>query len=186
MDSVWLTIAINHAEIVGAHQYESSLSMHHSNENTLKRLWWCCIVQDRLASLCLGRRTQIDAARFDASSYRPFGISDLRNEIHHSQVFNATLKSHLIGLLEKFLHLCLVLSSLFHLAYGQAQPLPGDFNKTLEEIVAVKSQLREWYKDISHNLPHLIDPQGGSPLIKDEEDISIIQLYFNTVIIYYW
>jgi hypothetical protein len=129
---------------------------------------------------------QIDGTRFDISSHRPLGIADLRDEINHGQVFNRTLKSHLIGLLEKFLHLCLVLSTVSHLTPVQAQPLPGDFNKTLAEIVAVKSQLREWYKDISHSLPHLINPQGGSPLIKDEGDFSTINLYFNTVIIYYW
>lgn len=186
MDSVWLAIAINHAEIVGAHQYESTPSMHRSNENTLKRLWWCCIIQDRLASLCLGRRMQIDGTGFDMSSHRPLGIADLKDEINHSEAFNASLKTHMIGLLEKFLHLCQVLSTLSHLTCVPAQPMPDDFNKTLTEIAAVKSQLREWYKDISHSLPHLINPQGGSSLIKDEGDFSTINLFFNTVIIYYW
>jgi hypothetical protein len=50
----WLRIAIQSAKDLSAHDSRGHIGLEQRRVDSLKRLWWCCIVRDR--TLCLGLR----------------------------------------------------------------------------------------------------------------------------------
>lgn len=111
METVWLCIAIQHSKTIGAHRYEESPITepneitNEPSQNSLKRLWWCCIIRDRSISIYLRRNVQIDQRDFDFSSRRVLGHPDLSDEINHSKVYSSVSKRYSITILELHLRL---------------------------------------------------------------------------------
>ncbi|KAF5625309.1 cutinase transcription factor 1 beta [Fusarium tjaetaba] len=74
LGSIWLGIAISYARVSKAHCY-SSLRPNKDTEvakvqklrNTLKRLWWCCIICDRLLPLTSRQSIKITPSNFSFS-----------------------------------------------------------------------------------------------------------------------
>lgn len=122
-NSRWLRIAIQHAKSCGAHQYESptfGLTVSQQDmkrRNVLKRVWWCCIIRDRIMPICVRRNIQISSAHFDFSSCSPLGYDDLVDELESSRVYNIATKHKLILALERLTELCVTLTDILSLVY---------------------------------------------------------------------
>lgn len=110
-NTTWLSIALQHARIAEAHQYEGSTSKSPSaTPNTLKRLWWCCV-------MCCRRSIQITRTDFNFEAFSPLSYEDLESEVHRSTVYNAETKKTLIQIIVQTSELCIVLTDVLLMAY---------------------------------------------------------------------
>ncbi|KAL4727125.1 hypothetical protein ACLX1H_006026 [Fusarium chlamydosporum] len=122
-NSRWLRIAIQHAKSCGADTYETpGFGLHISHQdmkrrNILKRIWWCCIIRDRIMPICVRRNIQISSAQFDFASCSPLGYDDLVDELESSRVYNIATKHKLILALERLTELCVALTDILSLVY---------------------------------------------------------------------
>ncbi|EGU76360.1 hypothetical protein FOXB_13129 [Fusarium oxysporum f. sp. conglutinans Fo5176] len=122
-NSRWLRIAIQHAKSCDADSYDSpSYGLHISQQdvkrrNILKRIWWCCIIRDRIMPLCVRRNIQITSAHFDFANCSPLCYDDLVDELESSRVYNIATKHKLILTLERLTELCVTLTDVLGLVY---------------------------------------------------------------------
>jgi hypothetical protein len=210
-NSTWLTIAIQHAKVAEAHHYSSFGSSPPPNinsndgsnkipsatqlkrQNMLKRLWWCCIIRDRILALCVRRSIQITRAHFDLDANSPLGSADLADEIDRSKVYNADTKRALIDIMSQLIDLCVLLTDMLILVYplddtpGWGRPMkPEDQGRVKEGKMA----LRRWYKGATLKFPmfgggpaRASNVAGGSGRREFRHD-SVI-LYTNLMYMYY-
>ncbi|KAF5683045.1 cutinase transcription factor 1 beta [Fusarium denticulatum] len=116
LGSIWLGIAISYARVAKAHCY-SSLRPNKDTEvakvqklrNTLKRLWWCCIICDRLLPLTSRQSIKITPSNFSFSCSK-LGSADLCDELYNSDVYDSTTKTLHAELLSRLVDLCVVLT----------------------------------------------------------------------------
>lgn len=98
VNSFWLGTAIHLAKDVDAHRYHAKTSLSPERQNLLKRLWWCCILRDRILPLGVRRPLQIQPQDFDFTS-SPLTKGDFANEVDRSKVYDAATKDSLVELL---------------------------------------------------------------------------------------
>ncbi|KAJ3459989.1 hypothetical protein MRS44_010856 [Fusarium solani] len=189
----WLNIAIQHAQIAEA-AWHAPYSTPNETDNSdlqgvLKRLWWCCIIRDRVLSLCLRRRPQIDPAHTDSGFYAPLRSADLENEIQHSRVYSETSKTCLNSILERFADLCVVLTDVLALVYPlDKQRLHGpDLVAVLTRISDTKNALREWDKKTSLSLHFLLGRCTETLAVSNNTEVPhySVTLHINLIYIYY-
>ncbi|EWY89825.1 hypothetical protein FOYG_07479 [Fusarium oxysporum NRRL 32931] len=117
----WLSLAIHRAKLVNAHRHagicDVGTTANEPQSRTLRRLWWCCIICDRLSSLICRFRLQITPDMLDMENYVPLDFADLQSEIHRSNVFSPATKRQLISLFSKYLGLLMLLTELIPVAY---------------------------------------------------------------------
>ncbi|KAG8665128.1 uncharacterized protein FPOAC1_013106 [Fusarium poae] len=96
----WLSQGIEYAKRAGAHLY-SHIEENSREKASLKRLWWCCILRDRIMALGLRQQLQIRPTDFDFS-LPGLDQNDFKDEMRLSMVYDSTTKVilvHLIGVL---------------------------------------------------------------------------------------
>ncbi|KAI0882230.1 uncharacterized protein GGS22DRAFT_49430 [Annulohypoxylon maeteangense] len=163
LNSTWLGIAIQNAKSSDAHLYAvkptySAISdpIQHKKQNVLKRLWWCCLVRDRILALGVRRSLQISRAHFDLDSNTGLGYADLADEVERSKVYNAETKRCLIEIFVQIGELCSVLTDLITLVFplddvpGWDRQLGSEGVTSLSEC---KAALRRWYKGATLRFP---------------------------------
>ncbi|KAH6651705.1 hypothetical protein BKA67DRAFT_679981 [Truncatella angustata] len=196
-NSTWLGIAIQDAKSAEAHHYSAMPTYsatanpaQRKKQNVLKRLWWCCILRDRILPLGLRRSLKITRAHFDFDAQPGLGYLDLADEIDRSKVYNSGTKRCLIEIFVQLVELGTVLTDLIMLVFPLddspgwgKQGGPEDANKARE----CRHALRRWYKGATLRFP----PFGGDavarmavPGIEDSEHDSVI-LYTNLMYMYY-
>jgi hypothetical protein len=115
--------------------------------NVLKRIWWCCIIRDRIMPLCVRRNIQITNAQFDFMSCTPLGYDDLVDELESSRVYNIATKHKLILALERLTELCVTLTEILGLVYP-TETLPildAEAHSTAyAQVQEHKRSLRSW------------------------------------------
>ncbi|KAF4463315.1 Cutinase transcription factor 1 beta [Fusarium albosuccineum] len=127
MGSIWLGIAITYARDAKAHCHISKKPNNLADQpkarklqNTLKRLWWCCIICDRLLPLTSRQNIKITKSNFNFSGCSVLGSADLAEESFSSEVYDSTTKILHAEILSKLVELCVVLTdvltftSVFH------------------------------------------------------------------------
>jgi hypothetical protein len=208
-NSTWLTIAIQHAKVAEAHHYSSfgsspvasdgnsktPTAMQLNRQNILKRLWWCCIIRDRILALCVRRSIQITRAHFDMDANSPLGSADLADEISRSKVYNADTKRALIDIMSQLIDLCILFTDMLILVYplddtpGWGRPMNSEDQGRVKEG---KMALRRWYKGATLKFPmfgggastvRASHVAGGSGRREFRHD-SVI-LYTNLMYMYY-
>lgn len=87
LNSAWLSKAISHAEAAGASRYYRSFRSSTKSMLDMKRLWWCCILRDRMIALGVRRNIQITPDTFD---FDQAGLeeADLADECERSEVYD--------------------------------------------------------------------------------------------------
>ncbi|ORY68662.1 fungal-specific transcription factor domain-containing protein [Pseudomassariella vexata] len=196
-NSTWLSMAIQNAKSVEAHYYSAipviSAAAHpaqHKRQNTLRRLWWCCIVRDRILPLGLRRSPKITRSHFDFDANPRLGYPDLDDEVHRSKVYNAETKRCLIGIFSQIVDLSIVLTSSLMLVFP-LDDSPG-WGKRVgaeqsEKVRECKSALRRWYESASLQFPMF---GGGTArrinaMKRKESRHDSVILYTNMMYMYY-
>ncbi|KAM0428504.1 hypothetical protein ACHAPT_006864 [Fusarium lateritium] len=187
-NSRWLRIAVQNARAVQADKYATIAQEVHATpqdlkrQNVLKRVWWCCIIRDRIMPLCVRRNIQITREHFDFDSNTPLGYEDLADELESSRVYNTTTKHTLMVTLERLTELCVCLTDVLglvhpteHLPILDAEAHSTAFDKVQE----YRRYLQYWAEITRLPLKHT----ELSPETDSFEDSSV--LFTNLVWIYY-
>jgi hypothetical protein len=184
----WLSLAIHHARLINAHRHagicDVETSANEPRSKTLRRLWWCCIICDRLSSLVCRFRLQITPDMLDMENCVPLGFADLQSEIHRSNVLSPATKRQLISLFSKTLSLLMLLTEIILVAYPFETRLESspDFSAREEEKIRKSCDLlEEWYNTAKAEFPPF-----HKPIASEESDAaSSIAVHTNLMYIYY-
>ncbi|KAH8685066.1 hypothetical protein BGZ61DRAFT_356240 [Ilyonectria robusta] len=193
-NSVWLSIAIKHAQAIDADQYATmaqdlgTLSpQDEQRQNQLKRIWWCCIIRDRIMPLCVRRNTQITQSHFDFRSNPALGYEDLSREIGRSRVYTAETKRSLVIILARMTELCVCLTDILDLVYPIRDLPLSDDNLSLQKLARTQEQkanLKKWFTATMKTLDSFTDVDSAShPETSSHKDAVV--LHTNLVWMYY-
>jgi hypothetical protein len=179
MNSYWLGIAIHFARDAKAHLYFTSSHFTREEKNIRKRLWWCCILRDRIISLGVRRPLQISLGEFDTSQAPPVE-EDFEEEVRTSKVYSVTLKRSLIQLLIMHFELGAILTNVLMVTYSIDQIQGVGFSLSTEadfqRVELCRSALDHWFEKSTM----------GVPPPADEGDISkSLVLFKNLMFMYY-
>ncbi|KAI0517129.1 hypothetical protein F5B22DRAFT_604986 [Xylaria bambusicola] len=193
-NTAWLGVAIQNAKSAEAHIYSAMPTFspvtepkEYKKQNSLKRLWWCCLIRDRLLALGMRRSIQVSPAHFDVTANSRFSCSDLADEVGASKVYNPETKQHLIEIFVKLGELSSVLTDLLTLVFP-LDDVPGwgrhNGAEGAERVKESKAALRRWYKAASLRFPM---PGGSQSKMAGNQNLqhdSVI-LYTNLMYMFY-
>ncbi|KAM5346048.1 hypothetical protein ACJ41O_009053 [Fusarium nematophilum] len=182
----WLSIAIQHARDAEAHNYKAFAEK--SEEYSLrKRLWWCCIIRDRIFGLGMRRGILITPDHFDVGYHSHLGYYDLVGECDRSLVHDTDTKIRLAEILELLVELCIILTDVLQLAFPIEDRLRPD-GPHVEALGRIRScrfrscrlALHRWHDQATVRLPDF-----GSPPESLKRHDSVV-LFSNLVAMYYY
>ncbi|KAJ0418680.1 hypothetical protein BJY00DRAFT_324838 [Aspergillus carlsbadensis] len=148
-NSYWLRIALQEASIVRETHLVAKRPVDDGERSELKRLWWCCLVRDRIISLGMRRPPQITAEEVDAYP-RMLATDDINDEIFGSFVYSFETKSALFELYTSLCHFALAVTDLLTTAFpsgSHARSGVEDACSSLEKLESAKSVLLLWELD---------------------------------------
>lgn len=169
-------IAIENAKRCHADRHSDILhssSLPINEKSALRRLWWCCIIRDRILPLGLRRCIQITPSHFNLEENMNLGCTALSAEIRQSRVYDDDTKQTLSRITEQIVKLSVVLTDILLLAF----PLKttAQSKDMLPQIKRCKRELAEWYNNSS-----FLNTVGGNVIA----DRAII-LHINLMYTYY-
>lgn len=179
----WLSIATQQARLAGAHRYKSLYDVHGAEERSpaarkrrisLKRLWWCLIVTDRMASLFDQKPMQVTTLHFDHEGLRhSISPADFADEIERSRVYNSGAKKTLVQIFMHMTELAAVLTDLLT-KVSPPDEMP-QWERQLDEeeqhqIAQCKTKMESWHDEASLGLqfPRWDAKQSASEIGKPE------------------
>ncbi|KAI0539743.1 hypothetical protein GGR58DRAFT_463252 [Xylaria digitata] len=195
-NTAWLGVAIQNAKSAEAHMYSAMPTFspiteptEYKKQKSLKRLWWCCIIRDRLISLGMRRSIQISRAHFDVGSNSGLGLSDFADEVGLSRVYNSETKRRLIEIFVQLGELCSILTDLLTLVFP-LDDVPGwgrhNGVEGAEKVRECKVALRRWYKAATVRFPMF---GGGNASSKTSGEKHLrhdsVILYTNLMYMFY-
>ncbi|KAL2850619.1 fungal-specific transcription factor domain-containing protein [Aspergillus pseudoustus] len=173
-NSRWLRTAIRHAKKERAHLY------HHLQPSKktldLKRLWWCCMIRDRIISLGMRRPIQITPDAFDLNQ-PGLSFEDLQEECFQSEVYSPEAKVALCRVLASLCHLVVAVTGSILLVYPTTYSMPyslAERRAQLDQLEETKFALLEW------EFSWVANPDGKEYYIHPS-----LTLYTNLCAIYY-
>ncbi|KAF9885061.1 hypothetical protein FE257_000792 [Aspergillus nanangensis] len=145
-NSKWLSIAIDYAKKIEAHLYYIP-TKRSRKVSDLKRIWWSCIIRDRLISLGMRRPIQITPDQFDFSQ-PGMTFADLEDEAFHSEVYGLDTKTALCQVLASLCHFVVTVTDLAMIVYPMPQEQlvleMDDCRSRVQRLEKVKSALLQW------------------------------------------
>ncbi|KAF5712449.1 cutinase transcription factor 1 beta [Fusarium globosum] len=184
----WLSLAIHHAKLINAHRHagicDIGTTAHEPRSKTLRRLWWCCIICDRLSSLACRFRLQITPDMLDMENCIPLGFADLQSEIHRSNVFSPATKRQHISLFSKNLSLLMLLTEIIPVAYPFETHLESSPDSSAQEEENIRKScdlLEEWYNTAKAEFPPFHQPIAA----EESDSVNSIAVHTNLMYIYY-
>lgn len=191
---MWLGIALHYARDAGAHRYSSLLSnasqLSPKQEKlcgVLKRLWWCCVIRDRLMPLTSRRTIKITHANFNFSGNAVLAGADLLEEVDKSRVYDTSTKRFLAEIMAKLVELCVILTEVLTLTFPMYDnALRTSTHPATEEsrIGECRMALRRWYSTVLR-----LRSAQGRDVVKEAETAgspkNSIVLFLNLLEMYY-
>jgi hypothetical protein len=190
----WLSLAIQHARSINADRYtevpdliEMTPTKQLKYHNSLHRLWWCCVIMDRISPLCTRFSPNITHDRFDFKNAIPLGAEHLQDDIYRSSVFTPATKRRQISIFSKFLELMILLTDVLALVYPfedsveSKSRFAGDEDLAFEKCEAA---LKAWYLRVSAQFSPSENAPEESYGKGNDQDKSIV-LQTNLMCIYY-
>ena len=151
-NSMWLMIAIDNAKRVQADR-ESDVSTLTTRDGctraTLTRLWWCCIIRDRILSLGLRREIQITPAHFNFQKNERLGCLELQAEIRRSKSHCERSREGLSIVIEQTVSLSIVLTDTLLLVFPLKRTMDSlaDVRSSKAQLAKCKEALSKWYDE---------------------------------------
>ncbi|PLB54958.1 hypothetical protein P170DRAFT_460931 [Aspergillus steynii IBT 23096] len=148
-NSRWLRIAIKNARSEGADRYYAPQVRGSRKQSDLKRVWWCCLIRDRIISLGMHRPIQITPSEFDVHQ-QGLTVEDLKDEVFYSEVYRPETKSALCQVLSSLCHFAVTVTKLLTIMYpaerGASMKAEGH-DRVLAKLEEAKSSLLQWELD---------------------------------------
>ncbi|KAL4736117.1 hypothetical protein BDV11DRAFT_211553 [Aspergillus similis] len=133
-NSEWLRIAVKQVGIAQVRQTNRRDRPCSSDQTDLKRVWWCCLIRDRIISLGMRRPIQITVL-YPAVLTR----KEMDDEMCHSMVYKYETKSALFELFVSLCRFVMVVTRLATVAY----PRPGSRAVSTDTIEDPCDELRD-------------------------------------------
>lgn len=114
-------------------------------QNTLKRLWWCCIICDRVFPLSSRRDIKITKSNFDFGGSPVLDSSDMADETYGSEVYDPTTKALLAEVLQKFVELCVGLTDVLTVTSVLHNHPAWESTINADKLNSSKEELQQWY-----------------------------------------
>lgn len=141
-----MSVAILHARASNAHCYDTQNYPHHQR-SLLKRIWWCCIVRDRVLAIGMRRPLQITQHDFDFSKHS-IQQADFKDEIPMSEVYTQQTKEQLWDVFVAQCQLAVAMTNPISVLYpairSKVTDSHGDVNNELDSCVEGISHLKIW------------------------------------------
>ncbi|KAH8811351.1 fungal-specific transcription factor domain-containing protein [Xylogone sp. PMI_703] len=178
----WLSNAIRFARISGADRYNDP-DLPREQQVRLKKLWWCCILRDRIMPLGLRRPLQITKDSFKCATYKPLDKEDFEDEIGYSKVYDEKTQLVLLSLLTPLCKLAGILTDVIMLAYPVDKPAISHEALDEEAFIGVEIRISECKRSLLafYNEFVLLFP---TPVGIGDTHPSLV-LYINLLYIYY-
>ncbi|KAL2820247.1 hypothetical protein BDW59DRAFT_150936 [Aspergillus cavernicola] len=141
-NTTWLAIAIQHAQRANANQHQVLLAPANYRPSDLKRLWWCCILRDRVLALAVRRPLVITPDQFVTTSKNFLSMDDVWDK--DSDFFDVTERTVLYQVLINQCQLASILTPLGVLA--DPSPSLTDPNVCIERE---KDSVKQLYSKLS-------------------------------------
>lgn len=148
-NSQWLSTAIENARIAQADLYsDTSYEIGRETEDNaaLRRLWWCCIIRDRILPLGLRRSIQITPRQFDFGKSLETGSAALQEEVRRSRVYDEKTRQGLARAVDSLVKLSVALTDVLLLAFplkrGGTNLVPSD-----NAVQKAKAGLLRWSRE---------------------------------------
>ncbi|EMT72641.1 Cutinase transcription factor 1 beta [Fusarium odoratissimum] len=171
-NSIWLGRAISHAKALGA--------------DKLRRIWWCCIIRDRIISLCVRRHLQISRDHLDNHATTTISYDTLSGENDRSHVYDVDTKSSLITLMLTMTDLCLCLSDILTVVHPAKDFTVSDARDSTRRILQIyecKKGLENWCaRAVASSLIMAITEHDGQQVDMPK---SSVLMFANMIWIYY-
>ncbi|KFY96027.1 hypothetical protein V500_02589 [Pseudogymnoascus sp. VKM F-4518 (FW-2643)] len=114
VNSIWLSIAIQHSRSMGAHYTKPQGTISSKNWLEMKRLWWVCLVRDRL--IALGYRRPLQISEENLQVELDINLSDkFREEFCRTEVHLPPVRDALFFVFLSFCRLCIPLTRILKL-----------------------------------------------------------------------
>ncbi|KAH6665010.1 fungal-specific transcription factor domain-containing protein [Halenospora varia] len=114
LNTFWLSVAIKSAKECGAHRYECDENLTRYERQMKKRLWWSCVLRDRILPLGLRRPLQIDCIY---TSDRGLTDNDFDQDVGKSKVYDADTQRLLAKILVAQTRLALEMTDAINILY---------------------------------------------------------------------
>ncbi|RKK27777.1 hypothetical protein BFJ66_g16036 [Fusarium oxysporum f. sp. cepae] len=192
-NSIWLGRAISHAKALGADKCADvpkgvgqASSQQRLHDNRLRRIWWCCIIRDRIISLCVRRHLQISRDHLDNHATTTISYDTLSGENDRSHVYDVDTKSSLITLMLTMTDLCLCLSDILTVVHPAKDFTVSDARDSTRRILQIyecKKGLENWCaKAVASSSIMAITEHDGRQVDMPK---SSVLMFANMIWIYY-
>ncbi|KAG9495591.1 hypothetical protein J7337_012145 [Fusarium musae] len=157
-NSIWLSTAIHLAQAAGADQFHTSSNPSLTSVNELKRLWWCCVVRDRILPLGMRRQLHITSLDLADANYLPTE-KDFWREIDGSRVYAPQTKRTLVRLFITLCELTVPLTDVIKIVYPTGRltdihsPVMRDAEKGRESLQSCEAGLEAWFERATIQFP---------------------------------
>lgn len=147
-NSGWLHIAVQHARMLQAHQYYTFEADMPQRGSTLKRLWWSCLIRDRIISLGMRRPLQISALEPDLHRHS-FTTDELESELFESATYDTEVKGIISQVMRSLCGFVVAVTDLINLVYPETSKgcVSEGRQPVLCQLEKANSTLLSWEMD---------------------------------------
>lgn len=148
-NSSFLANAILHAKKNNAHKYYSEPTLAEDQRQQKKRLWWSCILRDRILALGVRRPILITPNEFDFGQ-ECLTEADFVDEMDKSHVYTATTKRQLVNIIALQCQLAVAVTPLVIAVYPilySSTPIMSPVSQFIQSMARVeesKTELAVW------------------------------------------
>ena len=158
-NSTWLSIAIQNARKLGAHHAQEPWGTSHHTFTQLKRLWWVCLIRDRVIALGYRRPLQIADNNWNADCRLLFS-EEVQNEMCQSRVYSPKTRNILFRVFVSIFEFSCTLTNILNMVFPPLGDLlsPGTkASASLQQAEIFERSLCDWYNKSRRMLTNL-DP----------------------------
>ncbi|KAF5646979.1 cutinase transcription factor 1 beta [Fusarium tjaetaba] len=152
-----------HARCLGADKLAARPDASTKGQGSLRRLWWCCIIADRIMSLSARCRLLISHSTFNFGSSTALQASDLQDEVHRSSVYNPVSKKSLNCLLGVSTDFMVMLTDVLEITFPLRDLSVAKKNMDFEEPITIakcESAMNRWFSHASMIFPPFEQPNS--------------------------
>ncbi|CAG9977511.1 unnamed protein product [Clonostachys byssicola] len=194
LNSMWLSKAISHAEHAGANKYFNQAPMDAGRILENKRLWWCCILRDRMIAVGVRRSIQVTPDRFDFTN-PGLEEADLAEEIDTSEVYGPEMKSLLLRIIVAQCALAVAMTWTMAVVYptgdSSSQSLSSAVSQLVTSMMEIErgnTELAVWARRFKTDLTDCIRPDKRLGALESSAavfaDMTLIHYYSTQVALY--
>ncbi|KAL2826241.1 fungal-specific transcription factor domain-containing protein [Aspergillus cavernicola] len=172
VNSVWLSIAVQHARSLGAHHFEAQGTASSSDWRELKRLWWVCLIRDRIIALGHRRPLQIVYDHWDIE-IELLSSSKVSEEMCQSEVYSAPFRHGLFSVFRSVFGLCVPLTQILQLAVPESE----NCSAALRQADIFSDSLQVWLDETNGHLERFYQTvSSDEPVVLHDH---LLQIYFH-------